>query len=269
MRRQLLLILILTAATISAQDSVYEGRWHENILTVRWGAITQYDEYLTPLKYKGQFLALQNEWWQPFAVSNDWQHVGKLKLQGARTYNPTYSNLIYALGVHGGWGAHYDFHRLINLHGLNLFVGSYIDFDLFAKELINNVNKPYSADAAVELRLHAGISYGFAAKNTSYRLRYTMMTGFLGVQFVPEYGQSYYEITEGIIGGTVGLSSLHNKMDIRHELTIDMQFRHSAWRIGVEHEYINNSMNGLGFQREQVSLIVGTLFNYKTAIRRL
>lgn len=269
--RKILFILFLASTTYlwAEEGIVYEGRWHEDILSIRWGGLSQYDEYLSPLKYKGQFIAVQNEWWQQFSCNNDWAHLGQVKLQGARAFNPSYSNMIYSLGLQGGWGAHYDFNRLMQIRELSLFVGPYLDFDLFVKELIINVNKPLSVDASVEVKLHAGLSYSFAGKQTSYRVRYTTMFGILGVQFVPEYGQSYYEITEGIIGGTVGISSWHNRLSLRHALSFDMQFRHSAWRVGVEHEYMCNSMNLLGFQREQVSLVIGTIFNYKTGIKSL
>lgn len=250
-----------------ADNYCYDGRNHEDILSVRWGGIRLYDQYLSPLQYKWQFIALQNEWWQNLSVS-DWSHVGKIKLQGAMLYNVSYSNMIYALGLQGGWGAQYNFERLIQVKGLNIFLGPYLDLDLFAKDHLSNANKPLSIDLCLDVKAHVGVSYSFAAKNTSYRLRYTALTSLIGAQFVSEYGHSYYEITEGIIGGTIGLSSLHNRLSIRHELTFDMQFRHSAWRVGVEHEYIRHEMNGLHFQREQVSLVVGTIFNYRTSIKK-
>ncbi len=263
------ILLCLCSMCVCAQEVVYEGRLHEDVLSVRWGGIRQYDEYLSPLKYSGQFLALQNEWWQGLGEVRDWQHVGKVKIQGARLFNPAYTNAIYALGAEGGWGVHYDFGRLTGVNGLNLFLGPYLDFDFFLKEIVQNVNKPFSADAAIDLKAHLGLQYAFSGKQTSYRLRYTVMTSLLGMQFVPEYGQSYYEVSEGITGGTIGFCSLHNRLTLRHELTFDMQFKHSAWRIGVEHEYMRHNMNNLGFQREQVCLVVGAVFNYKTIIRRM
>ncbi len=267
-RLRVILFSLMCAAALYAQESVYEGILHEDILSLRWGGIRQYDEYLSPLRYDGQFIAVQNEWWQNFK-NEDWQHVGKVKVQGARLYNKAYTNMVYALGVQGGWGAHYDFSRLMGVNGLHFFIGPCLDLDLLGKELINNVNKPYSVDLSIDLKAHAGISYSFSGRKTSYRLRYTVLTSLVGAQFVPEYGQSYYELAEGIIGGTVGLSSLHNHLTLRHELTFDLQFPHSAWRIGVEHEYIRHNMNNLHFQREQVSLVVGTVFNYKTIIHRM
>ena len=269
MRKTVIAILLfLTTGMVSSQEIVYEGMLHEDILSIRWGGINMYDQYISPLLYKGQFIALQKEWWQHFK-QQDWEHTGKVKLQGGRMYNKAYTNMIYALGVQGGWGGQFDFGRMTGINGLHLFLGPYLDADIMAKELINNVNKPYSIDVAVDIKAHAGIAYCFSFRNTSYRVRYTVLTSLLGTQFVPEYGQSYYEITEGIIGGTIGFSSLHNRLTLRHELTFDMQFPHLSWRIGVEHEYMKHSMNNLDFQREQVSLVIGAVFNYMTKISRL
>ena len=250
-------------------NNEYEGILHENILSIRWGGIRHYDEYLSPLLYSGQFISLQNEWWQTFRSTADWQHVGKVKLQAGRAYNPPYSNICYALGLQGGWGAHYDFQRLISINAFHLFIGPYLDIDLLGKELVQNVNKPYSIDFSIDMKAQAGISYCFSGKRSSYRIRYLAATSILGAQFVPQYWQSYYEISEGIVDGTVGFSSLHNHLTLRHELCFDMQFPHSAWRLGVEHEYIRHNMNNLHFQREQVCLIVGTVFNYSTKIRKM
>lgn len=286
MNRLWLIVLLFVCLPCFSQETkcaddttraIYEGKLHENILTIRWGGIQMYDQYLSPLPYKGQFIAVKNEWWQGFDEQSksylgngviDWMHVGKVLIQGARTYNPAYTNIIYSVGTNAGWGVHYDFKRLIGVEGLSVYVGPYLDLDLFVKDHLNNVNKPVSVDLSLNIKAHAGVGYSFRAKKTSYRMRYTAMTDLIGVQFVPEYGESYYEITEGIIGGSIGLGSLHNRLSIRQELTLDMQFKHSAWRIGVEHEYLKHEMNGLQFQREQVSLVIGTIFNYKTSIKR-
>ena len=270
MRKLFVILFVICYVCTYAQEKVYEGKLHEDILTLRWGGIWQYDEYLSPLRYDGQFIAVQNEWWQGFEkVEEDWQHVGKVKIQGARLYNDAYTNMVYALGVQGGWGAHFDFSRMMGVGGLHLFVGPYLDVDLLGKELVNNVNKPYSFDLSMDIKAHAGLSYSFSGKRTSYKVRYTAMTSLIGAQFVPEYGESYYELTEGIIGGTIGLSSLHNHLTIRQELTMDFQFPHSSLRLGVENEYIRHNMNNLHFQREQVSLVVGCVFGYKTIIRKM
>ena len=282
MRKLFVILLMICYVGAYAQETMYEGRLHEDILSLRWGGMWQYDQYLSPLRYDGQFIAVQNEWWTSFDLRKarneelrlqnsecDWSHVGKVKIQGARLYNDAYTNMIYALGAQGGWGAHYDFSRMMGVDGLHLFIGPYLDVDLLGKELINNVNKPYSIDLCMDVKAHAGLSYSFSGKRTSYRVRYTAMTSLMGAQFVPEYGQSYYEVSEGIIGGAIGFSSVHNHLTIRQELTMDFQFPHSAWRLGVEHEYIRHHMNNLDFQREQVSLVVGCVFNYKTHIVKM
>lgn len=123
-------------------------------------------------------------------------------------------------------------------------------------------------DIMLHSSLHAGISYAFAAKRTSYRVNYDMNINLIGMMFVPEYGESYYEISEGIMRGTVHFASLHNCIRFRQLLSFDMQFKRSAWRIGVEYFYGRQSANQLHFQTEQISLVVGTIFFTEAKIRR-
>jgi hypothetical protein len=50
---------------------------------------------------------------------------------------------------------------------------------------------------------------------------------------------------------------------LRHELTFDMQFKHSTWRIGATHEYLEYGTEIIMFSREQVSAIIGCIWHYK------
>lgn len=121
-------------------------------------------------------------------------------------------------------------------------------------------------DLGIEAKAHAGIEYCFQGKKSSYRLRYSVMTSVVGVMFVPEYWQSYYELSQQAADG-ICFSSVHNKQSVRQELSIDLQFKRSAWRIGVQHEYLQYEANHLHFSREQVSLIIGTSWYYELKMK--
>ena len=129
--------------------------------------------------------------------------------------------------------------------------------------IVNNVNKPYSMDIVAEIDAMAFVSYSFGGKKTSYRLRYLIRTNLIGVDFMPDYWQSYYEITEGI-AGKIRCAGMWNHRYLNHELTLDMQFKHSTWRIGVRHEYLEYGEKSMWFSREQVSAVIGTCFRYRT-----
>ncbi len=256
-----ILFLVGFCTTMVAQEDT-ACLVHENVLTVEYGGIWQNDEYLSPLLYGGQMIGIHHEWWTDF-TAEDWSHVGKVHITGAMTdNNRAVRNMQYAIGVNGGWGAQYDFRRMMDVEGLNIFVGPYLYADFMGRSIASYTNKPYSFDIAANLRLHAGISYTVPCKRSAYRLQYTIMTDVLGVQFAPDYWQLYSEMATSL-HDVVGFASLHNRQTLSHTLTLDMQFRRSTWRIGVRHEYLQYTMNNLHFSREQVCVVVGTVFNHR------
>ncbi len=265
-------LLISLCCIVNVHAEGFKCPMHENVLTLTYGGIWQNDEYLSPLLYSGQAISIQQEWWTSFLnnnPNNDWEHVGKVHVSAAITdNNRAILNRQYVLGVDGGWGAHYSFQRLIDVKGLNVFVGPYLHFDLMGRNITSYENKPYSMDLSANLRAHAGVSYTIHAPKTAYRFQYTIMTDLAGAMFAPDYWQSYYEMNQSLQGTIVG-SSVHNRQTLMHELSIDLQFRRSTWRVGVRHEYLQYKANNLHFSREQVCLVIGTVFNHqlsKTAL---
>lgn len=242
---------------------------HENILHVNYGGMWQQDQYLSPLLYSGMRVGLGNEWWQPFRQESrlgrkgkltHWAHVGRVDVSFGWMYNQPHSNGIYALDIQGGWGAFYTWQ--FPKQGIQIWLGPYLDLDFAPRTILSNVNKPYSMDAAVQVEVMGGISYSFAAHKTSYRLGYMVRANLIGADFMPDYWQSYYELTEGI-EGIVRCAGMWNHRYLNHELTLDMQFLHSTWRVGIRHEYLEYGQDDMWFSREQVSAVVGTCFRYR------
>lgn len=48
---------------------------------------------------------------------------------------------------------------------------------------------------------------------------------------------------------------------------MDMQFRRSAWTIGIRHEYVHYEIHNIVMRREEVAVVIGTTFRYNTKIR--
>ncbi len=249
-------------AAVSMHADEYVCPAHENVLTVEYGGIWQNDEYLSPLLYGGQMIGLQHEWW---SALRDWRHVGKIHITGAMTDNDrAIRNSQYAVGVNGGWGALYDFNHIMQVRGFNVFVGPYLHADYMLRSISSYQNKPYSMDISATVCLHAGVSYTIHCPRSAYRLQYTLMTDLVGAMFAPDYWQSYHEMNTSLQGVCV-FASLHNRQRLQHELSVDMEFRKSTWRIGVRHEYLQSMANNLHFSRESVSVVVGTVFNHRVS----
>ena len=263
-RLGVIVCLIFLVCPIMADEEMT----HTNILKLRFGWNYQLDTYLSPLAYHGMQLGIGNEWWQSFRLKNReeddpsarWAHVGRLDVRGLSQINSARTNKIYGLGVSGGWGAYY--YWLWNDDRLKLLLGPYLEAEGNVRELVSNVNKPFSLDIAVDVMAMTGLSWSFYGKKTSYRLNYLIRTNLIGFDFMPDYWQSYYELSEGV-KGTPRCSGHWNHHTVKHELTMDMQFPHSTWRVGVEHHYINYGTSNVRFIRHHVDLVVGCIWQYK------
>lgn len=265
MRKTLVILGVMILAWVHtwADNSMYNQE-HENILCVRYGGIWQQDQYLTPLLYSGQQIGLSNEWWQNFHCDSTqhWKHVGKAQVLGGMAYSERWNNLMYSVGFQGGWGAQYVW-RWQDL-GLQVQLGPYLNVDLLGKMQVSNVNKPYSMDIGIDMCAMCGLSWAFRAKKTSYRLRYLARLNVIGIDYIPDYWQSYYEQTEGVLG-LVRCAGAWNHRRLEHELTFDMQFKHSTWRVGIAHEYLEYGMREMMFSRELVSAVLGCVWQYRVA----
>ena len=265
MRRTIIFIFFLfSVISITANDSIA----HTNVLKVKFGTGYQLDTYLSPLAYKGWQIGIGNEWWQPFRQDTklgrtgrlaNWAHVGKIDVSGSRNINTAKTNLTYGIEAVGGWGAFYGWRWFDDR--LKVFLGPYMESGITIRYISSNVNKPLSLDIGMDIMAMSGISWSFYRKKTSYRVNYQLRTNLIGLDYMPDYWQSYYEMSEGVLG-TFRCSGHWNHHTLKHELTLDMQFPHSTWRVGAEHIYINYGTQYMRFVRNQFNIVVGCIWNY-------
>lgn len=277
MRKWFLLIVLMVCSAIcfaegeSAEVSVsgVQSVEHTNVLTVKGGWSYQLDTYLSPLAYPGWQIGIGNEWWQGFRQDtrlgkqgklSNWAHVGRIEIGGLLNVNRAKSNLTYGLKVNGGWGAFYCWKWYDDR--LKVYLGPYLEAGLTVRYMNENVNKPLSLDVMADVMAMTGVSWSFYGPKTSYRLNYQIRTNLIGFDFVPDYWESYYEISQGV-EGVPRCSGHWNHHAIKHELSLDMQFAHSTWRVGVAHDYLNYGTKYMHFIHNEVNLVVGCLWNYR------
>lgn len=263
MRKRITILLLLIGSAAMAAPIE-----HENILKLKYGFNNTLDPYLSPLRYSGQEIGIGNEWWQNFKPrekynTEHWQHVGKLDIAGQRAYNSAKSNLTYSIGVKGGWGAHYRWTWDVGNTQAAVWVGPYLQADIMGRYQASSVNKPASIDVGIDAMAMGGADWIFHAKRSNYRIRYELYTNLIGMQFAPDYWQSYYEISEGQLAGDIRFSAPHNRNHIHHQLSLDIQLPHSTWRIGAEHEWLRYSGQNMVWQRNQICLVLGCIWQYK------
>ena len=229
-----IILLSFIFLPLSAQE-------HTNVLKIHAGYGRQIDTYLSPMAYKGWQLGLGNEWWQAFRQDTklgrtgrlaNWGHVGRVDLAAGRLVNTAQSNLFYSLQIDAGWGAFYCWKWIDDR--LKVHVGPYLEGSFAVREHGSNVNKIVSFDVAVEAMAMGGVSWSFYGKKTSYRLNYLIRTNLTW-----------------------------NHHTLKHELTLDLQFPHSTWRVGAAHELNDYGTKDLHFSRNQIQLVIGCIWKYR------
>ncbi len=264
LRKSIWLLLLLCCSFVAAENVE-----HTNVLKAKFGGAYQLDMYLSPLAYTGFQIGLGNEWWQPFRQDTrlgrtgrlaHWAHVGRVDAYGYRVTSSARSNRIDGLEVCGGWGAFYAWQWCDRR--LKLVLGPYLEGGFTVREISSNVNKPVSLDLAIDLMAMSGLSWSFYGKKTSYRINYQIRTNLLGMDFMPDYWQSYYELSRDA-SGSARCSGHWNHHTVKHELTMDMQFPHSTWRVGVEHQYVDYGTPDMRFVRNHACLVVGCIWKYR------
>lgn len=262
----LICIILLPLPMLSmAQESVI----HENILKLKVGSGYQLDTYLSPLGYTGMLYGVGNEWWQPFRQDtrlgkegkmDNWMHAGCLDIFVSDHRSAAHSNSFLGLQISAGWGAFYGWKWLDDR--LHVYAGPYLEADFTVREHAGNVNKIVSFDIAIDAMAMGGVRWSFYSKRTSYRLNYLIRTNLIGFDYLPEYWESYYEISQGI-PGLARCSGHWNHNTVKHALSLDMQFPHSTWRVGAEHEVVNYGTKDLHFMHNQLSLVIGCIWKYR------
>ena len=249
--------MLLFPVLLMARESVE----HENILKIKVGTGYQLDTYLSPMGYSGMCYGLGNEWWQAFRhAPANWAHMGRADIGLTNYYNRSRTNRYLGVQLAAGWGAFYEWKWLDDR--LRVHLGPYLDVYFSVREQASNVNKMVSFDAAIDVMAMSGISWSFYGKKTSYRLSYLIRTNLIGFDYLPEYWESYYEITQGV-PGQPRCSGHWNHNTIKHQLSLDMQFPHSTWRIGAEHEWMNYGTKDLHFSNNEMRIVVGCLWKYR------
>lgn len=271
LRTYIFVLWLCAAATIQAQipEAGTYGAEHTNVLKVRAGYGSQLDTYLSPLAFRGWQVGIGNEWWQPFRQDSKlgrtgrlshWGHVGRLDIGGGSYTNTARSNSFYSVQIAAGWGAFYYWQWFDNR--LKVHIGPYLEGGFTARNISSNVNKPLSFDIGVDVMAMGGVSWSFYGKKTSYCLHYLVRTNLIGFDYLPHYWQSYYELSQGV-QGLARCSGHWNHHTLKHELTLDMQFPHSTWRVGAAHELNDYGTTDLHFSRNTVSLVVACIWKYR------
>lgn len=256
----LVLMLILTFK-ISAQN-VTQQKYSLISASDQFGftSLSILDPYLSPLVYSGVGMKFEHAERRFFSPENTRLSMeGKIRALAGMTLNPEYTASTTYIGANYSWGMHYHFQILDDLQ---ILAGGTADAVFGFKSNARNVNNPINLDMATNLNLSGVARYDFKTRRRTLRLSYALEIPVLGCMYVPYGGASYYEMFGlGNLSDAFHFSSLHNKLGSSGSLMLDVPFKHSTWRFGINSSDLKYQANNLVFKQNEFSLMIGCKYD--------
>lgn len=203
------------------------------------GRTSQLDTYLSPMSYTGLQVSFMTGMERMTHLAH--RRISfQSTLQGAftSTDNPASSAnyLGGRLAYDAGWHYHYS-----PLPHLDLKGGALVGADLGFLYNDRNGNNPAQGRFSIDLSLSAGAAYAFSlplGRRHGIPRRLSMQAGYqvdmpmLGMMFCPEFGETYYEISQRGVGHDLICAHPGNSLNLRQLLTLDFCTKRITWRIG-------------------------------------
>ena len=183
----------------------------------------------------------------------------KLGMEAGSLLNPAQTSAMTYLAIDYSVGMHYHFRPM---KGLIVLAGGSWDIDLGYKDVPRNVNNPGNVDLATNLNLSGVAMYDIPLRRRTLRLQLAVETPVLGWMYVPLDGASYYEMFGiGNLSNISHVSSIFNRRGITPKLSVDIPFKKTVWQVGLKYQTLRYSANNLVFNRNELSVLVGTTFD--------
>lgn len=255
-----LLLFLAISICLNAQNEMQRplvnNTWQIGITNLKL-----YDSGLSELEYSGQGYFLQDEYSAFFRRSgNRLSWLNQTNVTYVPTYNPTHSAEILFLGVSSNFGVFYHFRpikQLILMAGIN----TQIDFGI--KYNSRNVNNIVSVDISAGLYPTGIARYNLNIKQFHFGFQYRVSTPALGCMFVPEMGESYYEVYENLpdLKNNIFVSSFQNKWGISNDFSIHFLMKRATLQAGLKQNYLQWQANNLQFYQKQWGFYIGTVID--------
>lgn len=254
------LMLILTFNMSAQNETQQKYSLTSTSNQLGFASLSILDPYLSPLVYSGIGMKFEHTERRFFSPENTKLSMeGKIRALAALTLNPEYTTSTTYIGANYSWGMHYHFQIR---EDFQILAGGTADAVFGFKSNARNVNNPVNLDMATNLNLSGVARYDFKMRRRTLRLSYTMEIPLLGFMYVPYGGASYYEMFDlGNLSDAFHFSSLHNKLGSSGSVMLDVPFKHSTWRFGVNTSKLKYQANNMVFEQNEFSLMIGCKYD--------
>ena len=221
------------------------------------GRVNHLDTYLSPSEYKGPQLTFLHETFRTLRRNENVLFQTLTQGEFSYTHNPaeTAHEMGGAVRYDFGWGRQW---KDVLWKGLNLSAIGLAGGDLGF--LYNNRNGNNPAQAHVGLRLTAALraDYHFRIRRQRLALHYQAHLPLLGMAFMPQYGQSYYDIFDrGNFDRNIRCTHPGNALSMRQLFTVDIPIRHARLRLGYLSDLRQLNLNGVKQHQYSRSVVIG------------
>ena len=255
-------MLCLTAGSraLADTDSVSAGTLQRPVTgfyNLEVGSRSDLNTYLSPLRYRGTDLALSGLWTKSLP------------------FNPRHMSMTFETRINmasmtssARMGREYDFHAFLSWgmmwqkrlpHGLTAGAGGCAGIYGGAVYNIRNSNNPVAAQAMTGLALNAMAAWNFRIGRLPVLLSDRLSIPSLNLFFMPEYGESYYEIYLGNHRNLVHTGWWGNNFGIDNLLSLTLDFGKTAMQIGYRFSWQESYANNLTGRTFRNAFVIGVV----------
>ena len=219
------------------------------------------DPYLSPFEYIGMGVEYISESQKFYSQRDTLLSVNQtLSLNLGQAKHPTNINSMQYFGGNYDVGYHYNWRLLKNFTCL---LGGSWDIYLGGKYIARNVNNPFSLDLSTHLNISLSANYRFNIQvfrwfNQDFRIEYGVKTPVSGCVFVPQQGESYYEIFSlSNYKDVFHFTAFHNERTIHQRINLDIPVKFTTFRIGLNHDFVQYKANDMVFHKNNLAVSIG------------
>lgn len=242
----LMLSCVLTAQTKQADvtRATLYGIGFSNIL----------DTYLSPQEYTGIDFRLSRE----SIRKSRWENISQqtfFQSNLSYTHNQIDNNSTVSVLANWNYALHYHFPITENF---KLLAGGLLDINGGFVYNMRNGNNPAQARAYANIAASGMALWDVKIKNYPITLRYQLNLPLMGIMFMPQYGQSYYEIFSlGHAEGVINFTSLHNQPSLRQMLTADFPIGKARMRFAYVWDAQQAKLNDIKVHSYSHTFMIG------------
>lgn len=245
---------------LTAADSLR----HTKTTLTEWGigGVSLLDTYLSPLTYTGTDFALNHHTerlahWGKGHVTVSAQYGGHYAYAQSPTDDGKYMDAEITLS--GGW--HYNWHPAEHWR---LAAGGLLELSGGFTYNTRNSNNPAQGRLGTALLASGVAEYYFRFFKQRATVRMQLDGQLMGVQFSPEYGQSYYEIFSlGHTNGIIHFTHPGNCPSVRAQLHVILPIKRSSISVGYQADIRQSELGGLKRHAWRNVLMIGYVRNLK------